>query len=255
MFPVLVRMGPVTIHTYGVMLILAFVVSTWLAARTARAWPRESVEVPAEALLDLVSIALLGGIAGGRLFFAALYWEVFRDAPWRIFAIWEGGLVWYGGLLGGMLAAGGWLMRRGRSWIAAFDQLAPFVALGHAIGRLGCFLNGCCYGRPTEAWFGVTFPGHPAPVLPTQLIEAAGLLGCYVLLRRLQRDGQPVRRGRVGSAYLIAYGLLRFGMEFLRGDQGIWLAGLTLQQGISAALIAAGLVLRTASPSGRARSG
>jgi phosphatidylglycerol:prolipoprotein diacylglycerol transferase len=111
------------------------------------------------------------------------------------------------------------------------------------VGRLGCFLNGCCYGKPTAAWCGVVFPGQPHAVLPTQLFEAIGLLGIYAALRALQRRGALALRGRVTGWYLLAYGALRFVLEFLRGDQPPWRMGLTLQQFISIGMVLGGMTL------------
>ena len=244
MHPVLLQLGPVTIYTYGVMLAIAFTVSTWLAARAARRMPPERVAITAGQLWDFSSVALLGGIAGGRLSYVLLHWEWFLDSPQDIIAIWRGGLVWYGGFLGGVLA--GWLYVRTKRlvFLRVLDQLIPFVSLGHAIGRVGCFLNGCCYGKLTDAWYGVVFPGQPAPVMPTQLIEAAGLFLLYGVLRRAStRPAIVSRPGRLLGTYLIAYAGLRFAMEFLRGDQAVLWAGLTLQQLISLVMVPVGLWL------------
>jgi phosphatidylglycerol:prolipoprotein diacylglycerol transferase len=152
--------------------------------------------------------------------------------------------VWYGGLIGGMVA--GWLYVRATrlEWLRVLDHCIPFVALGHAIGRLGCFLNGCCYGKPTGAWWGVAFPGQPLPVIPTQLLEAAGLCFLYLGLRRAARHPAIVSvPGRLLGGYLVSYAVLRFAVEFLRGDQLIVWAGLTLQQLGSMALLLVGLRL------------
>jgi len=243
MHPILLKVGAFTVYAYGVMLALAFAVATWLAARTVRRLPVEHRAIAAEPLVDVVCLALLGGILGGRLFYVLLEWEFFRLAPQEVFAIWHGGLVWYGGLLGGGLA--GWLAVRARrrSFLRVADQLAPFVTLGHAIGRVGCLLNGCCYGRPTDAWCGIVFPGQAAPVVPTQVFESLGLLGLYVVLRMLQRPAVLQAPGRVLGWYLASYAALRFFLEFARGDQAPWWMGLTLQQFISLAMLIIGLSL------------
>jgi phosphatidylglycerol:prolipoprotein diacylglycerol transferase len=243
MAPILVQLGPVTLYSYGVMMAVAFGVATWLAVRAARRLPPESRALSPDMVVDATCAALFGGIVGGRLFYVALHAGEFRRAPLEVFAIWHGGLVWYGGFLGGLL--GGWLYVRGQRvpFLLALDQLTPFVALGHALGRLGCFLNGCCYGASSDAWCAVQFPGLPGPVLPTQLFEAAGLLVIYGALSYRMRRAGPARPGRMFIIYALAYGVLRFMLEFFRGDQTVFLAGMTLQQVISLALIAAGLVL------------
>ena len=240
MHPILLKLGPITLYTYGLMLVVAFIVAAWLASRAAQALPRGERAMTAEQTLDLACVSLLGGIVGARLLYAVLYFEAFAAAPLEFFAIWHGGLVWYGGFLGG-LAAGVWYARaKGFDALRAADQLIPFVALGHALGRIGCFLNGCCYGDPTTAWCGVVFPGQQQAVLPTQLFEALGLLAIYVVLRMLQRSLALRARGRLLGWYLVSYGALRFGLEFLRGDQEPWWMGLTLQQCISIGIVLAG---------------
>lgn len=243
MYPVLLEFGPFTLYTYGVMLVVAFLVSVWRMRVAARRLPAEFRVISAGQLLDFASTALLGGLLGGRLFYIVLYWEFFANAPWELVAIWHGGLVWYGGFLGGIAAA--WLYTRitRLDFVRVCDQVIPFVALGHAIGRIGCFLNGCCYGHPTNAWCGILFPGHHTPVLPTQLFEALGLFLLFLVLRRLQQPAMLRQPGRLLGWYLAGYAGLRFVMEFLRGDQTPWWMGLTLQQFISLAMLILGLWL------------
>ena len=241
MHPILLKLGPFTLYSYGVMLVIAFMLTTWLASRAARRLPNERLAIHAEQITDFTCLALLGGIMGARLLYVGLQWDFFRRVPQEIPAVWHGGLVWYGGFLGGVLA--GWLYLRAKQlvFLRVMDQFIPFLALGHAIGRIGCFLNGCCYGRPTTSWYGVVFPGHAVAVLPTQLFEAAGLFLLYSVLRVLQRSSIMNRPGALFGLYLVGYAGLRFLMEFLRGDQVAWWAGLTLQQLISIGMLLAGL--------------
>ena len=245
MHPILLTLGPFTLYSYGLMMVVAYGVVAWLSARIARALPEDLRAISAEQLVDFCSVALLGGLLGGRLFYVALAWKEFVSAPWEVFAIWHGGLVWYGGFFGGLLA--GWLYLRAKrlAFLRVMDQFIPFLALGHALGRIGCFLNGCCYGKPTDAWCGVLFPGHEQRVLPTQLFETLGLLFLYITLRQLQQPAILKRPGRVFAAYLIGYALLRFLIEALRGDQTAVWAGLTLQQIISLSLFLVGALLLT----------
>ena len=245
MHPILLTLGPFTLYSYGLMMVIAFATVTWVSARVARSLPAGLRAISAEQLVDFSCYALLGGMLGGRLFYVALRWEEFAAAPGGILAIWRGGLVWYGGFIGG-LAAAWWYVRSKRlAFLRVLDQFIPFLALGHALGRIGCFLNGCCYGRPTGAWCGVLLPGHEHRVLPTQLFEALGLLFLYITLRGLQRPAVLKRPGRVFGAYLIGYAILRFFIEGLRGDQPIFWAGFTLQQVISMILLMVGLWLIT----------
>ena len=267
MHPILFKLGPVTLYSYGAMLVVAFVVTTWLAARAARGLAPHLVAIAPEQITDFSCWSLLGGILGARLLYIMLKWDFFMSAPQELPAIWHGGLVWYGGFLGGLAAGWGYVRSQRLSFLRVMDQFIPFLALGHAIGRVGCFLNGCCYGKPTELWCGVVFPGQSVRVLPTQLFEAGGLVVLFGVLRRLQsldssrmqsRDslgisphgqarGAPQRwlrhPGRLFGLYLVSYAAFRFIIEFLRGDQPIWWAGLTLQQLISLGMFVVGLFL------------
>ena len=244
MHPILLKLGPATIYSYGAMLVAAFLIATRLAVLAASRLPPGVGAMSPEQTLDMSCWSLLGGIVGGRLFYVALQPDLFLQTPLEVVALWHGGLVWYGGFLGGVFAA--WLYARSQRLqaLAALEQLIPFVALGHAIGRVGCFLNGCCYGRPTQTWCGVVFPGHDTPVLPTQLFETLGLLIIYAALRILQQRSTGSRSpGRILGWYLVSYAVLRFFLEFLRGDQTAWWLGLTLQQTISIGLFFGGTLL------------
>ena len=270
------QLGPVTIFSYGAMMVVAFLTASWLASRSARRLPpAQRVLNPAQ-IVDLFCLAMLSGVLGGRLFFVVQYWEVYVHQPQEIPAIWHGGLVWYGGFLGGLLGIVLYLWFHRIPVLRGIDQFIPFVALGHGIGRIGCFLNGCCFGKPTSAWFGLTAAaGEPARI-PTQLLESGSLLLLFLALRRLQeRWGlpphqlarpQPTASHRVRScetarivargsdsaswwggalfgAYLVGYAVIRFFIEFLRGDQTVVWAGMTLQQLLSLGVLLGGLAL------------
>ena len=243
MHPVLFQLGPVTLSSYGAMVVLAVALFTWLTPRAALGFGRPPV-MRSSQWADLACASVIGGILGGRLFYVGLHPQLVMEAPWEMLAVWHGGLVWYGGLAGGLVGAWSYARRHRVPLWALLDVAAPFLALAHALGRIGCFLNGCCYGRPTTAWYGVLFPGHAEPVIPTQLFETAGLLVVFVALRGLQqRPGALRRAGWVFGWYLASYAGLRFGLEFLRGDQSPFLGPLTLQQIISVGLAGIGLRL------------
>jgi len=241
MHPILFTLGPITIYTYGVALALAFAVSMMLTTCASRARLKGIVLLDEAALLDWGCWVMAGGVLGGRLWYVLLNWEAYRAQPLEVVALWHGGLVWYGGLAGGLLAQALFVARRKLSFLRVTDQVIPAVALGHAMGRLGCFANGCCYGLPTAAWWGVRFPGHPTAVVPTQLLESLGLVALAVTLWMAQRPATLARPGRVFGLYLVGYGLLRAVIENWRGDQpAIW-SGLTLAQLISLGLVLLGL--------------
>jgi len=247
MHPILFQVGPLTLYSYGAMMVLAFVTATWLAARAARGLSPALRAIAAEQLLDFSSLSLVGGLVGARLLFVSLHWDEFSSDPLDILAVWHGGLVWYGGFLGGLLAGSLYVRAQRLEFLRVLDQFIPFLTLGHAIGRVGCLLNGCCYGKPTDAWCGLVFPGQDVAVFPTQLLESLGLLLLFLVLRALQRPGLLQYPGRVFGAYLAGYAALRFALEFTRGDQAPWWMGLTLQQVISIAVFMFGgwLLLRT----------
>ncbi|MFA4874286.1 MAG: prolipoprotein diacylglyceryl transferase [bacterium] len=224
MYPVLFKIplfGGITIYSYGVMVALGFIAGMAWVVRESKRMGQD----PGRAM-DLVFYIILSAIIGSRVLNVAVSErERFLSDPLMIFKIWEGGLVFYGGLIAA-IAVSLWYVRRHRmNFLIICDIFAPAIALGHAIGRIGCFLAGCCYGRALDActWYGLTFPldRHSfAPggvcLYPTQLMESAGEFinfGILVLLRRRKRfDGQII------ATYLMIYAVLRAVVEFFRGD-------------------------------------
>ncbi len=258
------RIGGLTFHAYWTLLAAAVLVCTLLAVRESRR-RREGFVLPPQ----IGVWGLLGALAGARLFFAIQHTP--PDQWWRAIFLWEGGLTLYGGVLGGALAAGLFLKRAGIPWIPVFDIMAPYMALGEAIIRVGCFLNGCCWGRPTSLPWGLSFPAGSAvfvdhalagridpavatttaPLHPTQLYQVVGLLVVAGLLKMLlARKPFP---GAVALGYLALYGVLRFGIEFLRDDSARSVFGLTVSGAISAVLAVAGTTLFFALASRRKR--
>jgi len=217
MHPIAFQLGPLAIHWYGVMIALAFLVGLLTAARRAR---RENIS--GETIADVVLWLMVGGILGARIVYVTTYWkdEFAGQSFSEIFMIQHGGLVYYGGLIGAMIA--GFIYIRWKKlplWKTA-DVLAPSIALGNIIGRIGCLLNGCCYGRPTDLPWGIRFPSdHPTgglPVHPTEVYDALNNFILYLLLawlfRRKKFDGE------VFATYLIGYAIIRTVMEYFRGD-------------------------------------
>lgn len=211
------HLGPLAITWYGLMVAGGFWLGAWTAARRA---PR--VGVSPETVWDLLWVLIVGAIVGARALYVATYWDRdFRNQPWsEIFMVHHGGLVFHGGFLVATAAGFGWCAwRRWPAWALA-DILAPSLALGQALGRLGCFLNGCCYGRQCDLPWALRYPGdhetRGVPVHPTQAYEALLCLalsaGLAAGFRRRQFEGQ------IFAAYLVGYALLRGGVEFLRGD-------------------------------------
>jgi phosphatidylglycerol:prolipoprotein diacylglycerol transferase len=235
MYPTLVRIGDFELTTFGALVAIAALVALWIFHRELT---RGSLP---ESGTDAALLGVLGGLAGAKLIWAI---EFRHDAPFLSLLFSRGGLSWFGGFLGGV-GVGLWaLRRRNIPIVPALSAAAPALAIGHAIGRIGCFLVGDDYGRPTNLPWGVAFPkGLPpttVPVHPTQLYEAAGLAVIAWLLIRWRRRG--VADAAVFARYLVLAGSLRFVIEFVRVNAHV--AGpLTLAQLFSMAIITAGLLV------------
>lgn len=242
MHPHLIELGSWSLSTYGVLLAAGFLLVVALTRRATDRRLRDTVPLQGEAIADWAVWTMIGGVIGARLLYIALNWPLYARAPLEIIALWHGGLIWYGGFGGGLIASWLFARRRGTSFLRIMDQIIPFAALGHAVGRVGCFFNACCGGKPTTGPLGMQFPGQPSPVIPTQLIEAVGLVVLSIILQRLQRPHRLATPGRVFGAYLVGYAVLRAAVEHWR-DQAPFVAGLTLQQLISIGVLLIGLAL------------
>jgi phosphatidylglycerol:prolipoprotein diacylglycerol transferase len=262
MHPVAFQLGPLTVHWYGVLVALGFLLGLWNAARRAPA-----AGLSGEAVADMGPWLIVGAVLGARLLYVLTYWrEQFARAPWwEVFMVHHGGLVYYGGLAGAVLAGLVFLHRRKLPVWRTADVLAPGIALGYAVGRWGCLLNGCCYGRACDLPWAVRYPpdnplGPPTfPVHPSQVYDSLlsfGLYGALAwLFRRRRFDGQ------VFGAYLIGYALTRSVVECFRGDYppehirlgltpGHWSSLLVFLAGFTVLYIRA----RTAAPPGPNRT-
>jgi len=236
--------GKLTISWYGVLVVTGFVAGLWTASR--RSLRRG---IPAEVVADLGVWLMVGAIVGSRLWHVVVYWqEEFAGKPWwEIFALRRGGLVFYGGLVGASLATLFYARAHQVPLWKLADALAPSIALGHVFGRIGCLMNGCCFGVPTERPWAVHYPAvhftQGAGVHPTQIYEAGANLLLYAALAwQYRRKGFE---GRVFATYLIAYAGLRFLIEFFRGDYEVRHLGgwATAGQAVSLAVLAAGVGL------------
>ena len=238
MHPVLFELGPLRFYSYGLLIAIGFLAASALAAKRAAALGLDPNRIQGVALT-----ALIAGLAGGRLAYVLFRWDLFRDHPVEILRLDHGGLVFFGGLAAGLLG-GIWAIRRSGMPVArTVDLLIPPLVLAHAFGRVGCFLNGCCYGKFTALPWGVRFPGEEFRRHPTQLYETLALLTIFFFLKRLERRG-PLA-GTVLLVYGFSYGLWRFFVEFLRGDNPPIALGLTVFQwiGLGVAAVSAALLL------------
>jgi phosphatidylglycerol:prolipoprotein diacylglycerol transferase len=234
--------GPFTLHTYGVLLAIAFLAGLWVASRQAK---RDGLD--AGRITDMAVWVLIAGLVGAKLLLVAVDWRYFSRNPRELLSIFQSGGVFYGGLIVGILIAW-WYARRYQLpvWRTA-DVLAPGVVIGQAIGRLGCFSAGCCWGKPAQLPWAVTFTdvyasravGTPldTPLHPSQLYESfAAFLIFFLLLWLAPRKRFP---GQVALAYVALYSAVRFTLEFWRGDaeRGTWLGGALSTSQIAAILL------------------
>jgi phosphatidylglycerol:prolipoprotein diacylglycerol transferase len=211
------QFGSFAIYWYGVFVAAGFLVGIWTAARRA---PLQGLA--AERVVDLGPWLIVGALVGARTLYVISYWnEEFRQAPWwEIFMFRKGGLVFYGGFIGACVACLLYTRARKLPLLLVADVMAPSIALGHAFGRLGCLMNGCCYGHSCDLPWAIHYPaGHetyPLAVHPTQVYESLLNLALYGALAWFYRRRKI--EGQVFAAYLVGYALLRFSVEFFRGD-------------------------------------
>ncbi len=229
--PVALRLGPLAIHWYGLMYVLAFLQFVWLGRlHLAR---RRDIALSPALVDDLMFWGVVGVILGGRMGYVLFYKPLdFMADPLSIFAVWQGGMSFHGGFIG-VLGAVAWLaQRRGLRWLQITDFIAPLVPLGLALGRVGNFINGELWGRPAEVPWAMVFPLADAlPRHPSQLYQA-GLEGVvlFVLLWWFARRPRPL--GQVSALFLLGYGAARFTVEFFREpDAHLGLLGLGLSMG------------------------
>ena len=236
MYPTLFRIGDFEITTFGVLVAVGALVGLWIFQRELA-----HSSLP-ESGVDAAIAGVLGGLLGAKLLWTIEH--AGQGEPLADLLLSRGGMSWFGGLLGGV-GAGSWMLRRrGIPWVAGLAAASPALAIGHAIGRIGCFMVGDDYGRPTDLPWAIAFPkGLPptdVPVHPTQLYEAVMLLPIAWALIRWRRRG--VADQVVLGRYLVLVGALRFAIEFVRVNRQI--AGpFTLAQLIAAAIIVLGTVM------------
>jgi phosphatidylglycerol:prolipoprotein diacylglycerol transferase len=212
MHPILFTLGPLTLRTYALMMAVSFLLGVALSLHFNRLEGRKDDD-----LLDLAVVIMLSAVAGARVLYVIVEWPEFAPKPWTVVAVWQGGLVYYGGLIGACIGGAVHMTRKKMPLWSYADTLAPGLALGQVTGRLGCFFNGCCYGRE-DARYGLIFPGigDNIPHLPTMLYEAAFCLLLSGFLVWLW--GRKRHAGQVFAAYVLCYAAWRFCIEFLRGD-------------------------------------
>lgn len=224
------KIGGAWVGTYWPVVLLGYLAGVlWLRSQLRH------LQMPPRLFWGMVATVLTGAVLSGKLGYFLVEREAFLADPWGMISRWKTGWVFWPGALGGMGAGRAFQLwhnarHRPRLFLPHADYVMLALPLGHAIGRVGCFLAGCCHGRPTSLPWAVTFTSPAAdvadeflgvPVHPTQLYEAAGVLAIFLLIvyRILPRvRAAKLRMGTGFLAYVLAYSVLRFGLEFLRGD-------------------------------------
>lgn len=243
--PILVSLGPIAIHWYGIMYLIGFGSAWFLAQRRSK---RLHLNWTPQQISDLIFFAAIGTILGGRIGYMLFYGmsELIQD-PISIFKIWEGGMSFHGGLIGVISAMYLFAQSRHKPFLAVTDFVAPLVPLGLAAGRIGNFINGELWGRPTNVPWAMVFPDADAlPRHPSQLYEC-GLEGFLLFGILWWYTSKPRPQGMPSAVFLIGYGLCRFFVEFFREPDiqlgFIALDWLTMGQLLSIPMLIVGLFL------------
>ncbi len=241
--PVAIHLGPLAIRWYGIMYLVGFVLFLILGRHRIR----ERSDWTVKELDDLLFYGALGVVLGGRLGYVLFYkFSDYLQAPLHIFYVWEGGMSFHGGMLGVIVAIWLFSKRTGREWLAVTDFVAPLVPLGLGAGRIGNFINGELWGRPTDVPWAMIFPKMDMqPRHPSELYEFA-LEGVtlFLILWFFSRKPRPV--GAVSGLFLIGYGTFRFLVEFTREPDdflGLLALGLSMGQWLSLPMVLAGIAM------------
>ena len=244
MDPVIFSIGSFSLRWYGVMAALGFVAGLALLQLN-----KKYARLTSEQVSNIVMLGMISGVIGSRIFYVVQNWSYYKALPAAIIRVDQGGLVFYGGfILAFALII--WYVKKicKADVVRVLDSLAPALAGAHALGRVGCFFNGCCYGKPANLWWSVVYPENTEPFVrygamplhPVQIYEAIlNVILAAVLLLVVRK----CKRGIALAVYLLAYGLLRFVDEFFRGDHADFVQGFTPAQVIGFGMIPAGIIL------------
>ncbi len=237
MHPILFKIGPFTIYTYGVMIAVGVLFGLFIVRREAKANGLDP-----DVYTDLCFYAIVAAVIGSRVFYVATNLDYFIRHPADAFKLWEGGLVFYGGFLFALPVVI-FMLKKNRLPIGlSADIAAVAVPLAHGFGRIGCFMAGCCYGKTCNLPWAVTFrdPVSLAPVgiplHPTQLYSSCSNFFIFVLLYSLRK--KKSYDGQLLLAYISLYAFFRFIIEFFRNDfRGVFIAGLSISQVIALTMV------------------
>jgi phosphatidylglycerol---prolipoprotein diacylglyceryl transferase len=238
--PILFELGPVTIYSYGVLLAAAYLLGLWLAARRAR-----QAGLDGNKVLDVGIWVIIWALVGAKALLLAVDFRHFTSSRQEFMTLLRSGGVFYGGLIAAVIACIYQLRKHKLPlWISA-DLFAPGIALGYMVGRLGCLMAGCCYGKPTNVAWAITFTDPTAnlnvgtplniPLHPTQIYESIAGLIIFLVLLALERRGRGFS-GRTFWSFVLLYSISRFAIEFFRGDDRGMVWALSTSQFISVLL-------------------
>lgn len=243
MHPILFKIGNISLYTYGLFVALGFLTALGIARLEAKRLGENPTHI-----LDLGFYMLIAAIVGARLFFLAVNPEVISESLLAVFQIWRGGLVFYGGFIAALVTAIVFVRKIRVPFFRVADMFAPGLAAGHAVGRIGCFFAGCCYGKSCDLPWAVVFrdPLSLAPIgvhlHPTQLYSVAGNLAVFGFLWWFRKRSRYT--GQLFWHYVLLYGLTRAFLELFRGDpRGFILDGVSVSQGIGLVLAASAAVM------------
>ena len=217
MHPVLLKLGPFSIHTYGFFVAMGFIAGILLAKREAKRLGEDP-----ERIMDLFFYVLIAAIIGSRLLYIFINPEVFLSDILESFRIWNGGLVFYGGFIAALVVGLVYLKIKKMPMLRTMDIAALSLALGQFFGRLGCFSAGCCYGKACNLPWAVTFTNPDTlapigiPIHPTQLYHSLGNLSIFVFLWFFRR--RKKYNGQIFCLYILLYAASRSFIEIFRGD-------------------------------------
>ena len=239
MDPIAFQIGSLTIRWYGAMAALGFISALFLLE-----FNRRFAKLSKDNCSTLLFLAMVAGVIGARIFYVVQFFHQYRNNLWDIIRIDQGGLVFYGGFLLALFCVIIYSRIKKLDVIRVLDVFVPSLTAAHGLGRIGCFLNGCCFGRATDSWWGIKAPAGSAlefaagklPLHPVQLLEAGeNFILCIFFCWLLRK----AKRGTIMASYLIIYGILRFFNETLRGDNVLY-AKLTPAQWIGIVLFISG---------------
>lgn len=247
MHPILFEIAGFPVYTYGVLLAAAYLLGLQFALMRARARGLDGNRV-----MDLGIWIIISALLGAKLLLLIVDFDTFSRNPSELFTLVRSGGVFYGGLIAAVVVAL-WYLRRHRMpmWTVT-DVFAPGIALGHVIGRMGCLFAGCCFGRPTDVPWAITFTNQYAaenvgtplhtPLHPTQLYEAGAELLILVVLLATEKRGRPYP-GRTFWLYMLLYGISRFIVEIYRGDARGMVGDFSTSQFVSILIVPLAIVM------------